>query len=243
MVKIVVANLKMNFTLAEVADYLEKVKEIEDDNLIICPSFIYLPYFTKKTFKVGAQNCFYENKGAFTGEISPTQLKSTGVDYVIIAHSERRHFFQENNEIIRKKVQAALGADLRVIYCLGETEAEKNSGQTIPVLEAQLKIIFDDFDNEQKDKIMIAYEPVWAIGTGNVPKTSELEKTLQYLKEKLKTTKDLEIKVLYGGSINENNIAELAQIKNLDGFLIGGASNDPSSLRIMLNKVRGLLDV
>ena len=218
--KIVAANLKMNLNYDEIKKYLEDINEIDNKNVIFIPTSIYVPYFLNKGYSVGVQNCHYLNKGAYTGETSPSQLKSIGVDYVLIGHSERRTYFNEDNDLLNMKIKEALNNGLKVIYCIGETEEERNHGKTKEVLKTELLEGLKDINEE----VIIAYEPVWAIGTSVTPTSLEIEEAVDYIKS------IYDYPTLYGGSTNDKNIEELNSIKNVDGFLIGGASLDTQKL-------------
>ena len=218
--KLLVGNLKMNLNKEDILSYLEKTKQIHSKNVVFCPSSLYLPYFLNQNLEVGVQNVFYEEKGAYTGEISPSQVKSMGANYVILGHSERRLYFHETEEILNKKIQKSLENNLKVIYCIGENKKEKEEGKTKEILKRELEIL-KNYPNEKN--IIIAYEPIWAIGTGLVPNNKIIYEMANFIKEYLKETLK-EIKVLYGRSVDDKNIKELNKIENIDGFLVGGAS-------------------
>ena len=179
--------------------------------------------------EVGAQNCHEnENYGAFTGSINSKMLKDVGAKYVIIGHSENRQR-GESNKKINKKIKSVLKSGLKVIFCIGETSQEKRKKKTYQVLNNQIKTGLDKVKN--KKNIIIAYEPVWSIGTGLIPKSNELIKIITFIKKKYKN-----LKVLYGGSVNSKNINELKLIENIDGFLIGGASQDAKKFIDIIKK-------
>ena len=215
-------NLSSLNTLDKVIKF-SKSKEINKGRLIYCPPFTLISSFSKK-FKncqigIGAQNCHEsESYGPYTGSVNSRMLKNIGAHFVIIGHSESRKK-GENNKLINLKIKSALKAKLKVIFCIGETLAEKRKKKTQTILFNQIKDGLDSIKN--KSNIFIAYEPVWAIGTGIVPKTKDLLKTVKFIKSKFK---DKSPKVLYGGSVNPENIKNLKEINNIDGFLIGGAS-------------------
>lgn len=235
MEKIVAANLKMNMTLEETNKYINEIGNINNKNLIIFPSSLYLPFFVNKGFSCGSQNAYSENKGAFTGEISPMQLKSLGVEYVILGHSERRQILNETNEIINKKVNIALINDLNVILCIGETKEQYEQHNTNNVLKEQITKCLKNISFENTKKIIIAYEPIWSIGTGVIPTNEIIHTTTDYIKEVFKSLYNgLEIRVLYGGSVNDENIESINTIDNLSGVLVGGASMNANKL----NKIK-----
>ena len=223
-----IANWKMYGSLSSL-NTLDKVikfsksKEINKGRLIYCPPYTLISSFSKK-FKncqigVGGQNCHEsESYGAYTGSINSRMLKNVGAQYIIIGHSENRKK-GEDNKLINLKIKSALEAKLKVIFCIGETLIEKRKKKTQLILSKQIKIGLDNIKN--KSNIFIAYEPVWAIGTGIIPKSKELLNTVAFIKSKFN---DKIPKVLYGGSVNPQNIINLKNINNIDGFLIGGAS-------------------
>ena len=223
-----VANWKMYGNLSSL-NTLDKVikfsksKEINKGRLIYCPPYTLISSFSKK-FKncqigIGGQNCHEsENYGAYTGSINSRMLKNIGAHFVIIGHSENREK-GENDKLINLKIKSALEAKLKVIFCIGETLTEKRKKKTQSILSKQIKVGLDSIKN--RSNIFIAYEPVWAIGSGIIPKSKDLFKTVEFIKKKFNGKSS---KVLYGGSVNPQNITNLKEINNIDGFLIGGAS-------------------
>jgi triosephosphate isomerase len=226
-----VGNWKMNpDTLAKakklfdgIEKELRKTPEVfKKEEIILCPPFLYLSEIKNLILKsqlkihLGAQNCFFEEKGAFTGEISPKMLKSLGVKYVILGHSERRKNFAENDEIINKKILAVLKEKLVPILCVGETEKERKSQKTLSVLKNQLKKGLKNVS--QIEKMILAYEPVWAIGTKNPCEPESAKKVLLFLRKFLK-----KIPILYGGSVNSKNAKDYIKV-GFNGLLVGGAS-------------------
>ena len=200
-----------------------KSKEIKKGRLIYCPPFTLISSFIKKfencLIDIGAQNCHEsENYGSHTGSINCKMLKDIGANYVIIGHSENRKK-GENNKLINQKIKSAMKANLKVILCVGETFSEKKRGKTKSVLSSQIKMGLHKI--KKKSNIFIAYEPVWSIGTGRIPKLSDLEKNVDFIKKKFQGKLP---KILYGGSVNPQNINQLKKIQDLNGFLIGGAS-------------------
>lgn len=236
--KLIVANHKMNMDAKEANEYLKELGNINNKNLIICPTSIYIPYFLKKKFEVGIQNTFIHEKGSYTGEISPKQAKSLGVNYTIIGHSERRIYFNETDTLINKKVLESLNNNLKVILCIGETLEEKNMLKTDKILKRQIINALRDVENI--DNVIIAYEPVWSIGTGIIPESKEISATISYIKtiiDKLYPSNN--VKILYGGSVTEKNIKSLNKIKEVNGFLVGGASLNTKSLLKIIEVVAG----
>ena len=217
-------NLSSLNTLDKVIKF-SKSKEINKGRLVYCPPYTLISSFSKK-FKncqigIGGQNCHEsESYGPYTGSVNSQMLKNIGAHFVIIGHSENREK-GENDKLINLKIKSALEAKLKVIFCIGETLIEKRKKKTQLILSKQIKIGLDNIKN--KSNIFIAYEPVWAIGTGIIPKSKDLLETINFIKSKFK---DKSPKILYGGSVNPQNIINLKKINNIDGFLIGGASQN-----------------
>ncbi len=184
----------------------------------------YAKMLKSSNIMVGAQNISTESNGAFTGEISGEMLAEIGCDFVIVGHSERRTKLAESNDLINKKVFAALKNKLTPIICVGETREEKEEGKTIRVIKHQVKSALKDLYSNEISGIIIAYEPLWAIGTGAIPTVTDISTVVMIIKSTVsKIFNDENVKVIYGGSCNENNVATLETVPNLDGFLIGGA--------------------
>ena len=230
---IVAGNWKMNNTIAESIALAKAIKEgttnIINGEVIVTPTFTAL-FSVGETIKgsnvsLAAQNMFYEDKGAFTGEISSGMLKDIGCAYVIIGHSERRKYFHEEDQDVNLKVKKALMAGLKPIMCVGETDDERVNGITRSVIDRQIKHGLSGV--EKIDNVVIAYEPVWAIGTGKVATPVEAEEVHQFIRGILKdlygSTAD-DIRILYGGSVTKDNIGDLIAIADIDGALVGGAS-------------------
>ncbi len=234
MKKIIALNLKMNLGYKEILDYIKTIQNKVTDNyeVIFFPTSIYLDLFKKSGYLVGAQNVHFENKGAYTGEISPYQLKSLGVDYTLVGHSERRLHFKENDILINEKVKGALKNQLKVILCVGETDEERLSNKTYSVIENQLK---NNLQNIDLEDVTIAYEPVWAIGSGKTPTKDEIDEVVSFIKKKVKQENAIDIRVLYGGSVNKENIKDIMSIKSVDGVLVGSSSIDPNYLISMID--------
>jgi len=233
--KLIVGNIKMNMKFSDIPNYINSFKNINNKNLIICPSYIYIPYFLNYNFNVGSQNvCAYED-GGYTGEISAKQLHSIGVKYTIIGHSERRIKLKETDIEINKKIKNALDSHLKVILCVGETKEENDLLKKDVVIKRQLRNAL--FNIDDISNITIAYEPVWAVGTNSIPKKEELIKTITYIKRIILNMYNKDIKVIYGGSINEKNINNFNEIKELNGFLVGSASINPNRFIEIINKI------
>ena len=225
----------MHKSVEEGVSFVDKIKnrilDKVEAKVIFCPPFTSLFSIVKALngtdFGVGAQNTHFDVQGAYTGEISIGMLKSTGVQYVILGHSERRHIFGETDIWINKKIHAALNAELVPIFCIGETLDDRKSNQTAQVLENQLNLGLQGMESIDPVKMIIAYEPVWAIGTGetaSVHQVAESHGYIQSVLERMFGQVGYEVPILYGGSVNENNAAELIQTDGVSGFLIGGAS-------------------
>lgn len=234
--KFFMANWKMHKTVQEalefLKDFIPSVQGISDREIGIAPAFVCIESMSKALrdtdIKVGAQNVFYENKGAYTGEVSPVMLKDLNVDYVIIGHSERRKYFHETDEIINLKIKATMSENLNVIFCIGETLEERESEKTFDVLKKQIEKGLENI--EKYNSLVLAYEPVWAIGTGKVASEFQIEEAHAFIRNRLKdiySDKADRIRILYGGSVSPENIHPIMNIANVDGVLVGGASLDP----------------
>ena len=220
-------------SIHKVVKFFKTFKKNKFIKIIYCPPSTLICPMSKKLKKtnieVGAQNCHEQNTyGAFTGSINSMMLKNVGAKYIIIGHSENRQA-GETNKLINLKIKNALKSGLKVIFCIGETLQEKRKKITKKILNKQIKLGLNKIKN--KKNVIIAYEPVWSIGTGLIPKSNELFKTLDFIKKKIKNNK-----VLYGGSVNPKNIHELKLINNIDGYLIGGASQDPKKFIDIIKK-------
>ncbi len=230
----VAGNWKMNLNLAQARALLEDIQaRLPEDppvDLAVFPPFVLLQplahMLKRLPIGLGAQNCHFEPKGAFTGEISPLMLKDAGCDSVIIGHSERRHVFGEPGDLLKKKVEAALGAGLKVIYCVGETLTEREAGQTEPVLTRQVHEVLGA--EVSLDRVTIAYEPVWAIGTGRTATPEQAQSAQAFVRQEIKKLYNSEVgdrvRIQYGGSVKAANARELMSRPDVDGALVGGAS-------------------
>ena len=233
--KIVAGNWKMNMTPAKAVELVNSLKDkinTTDVDVVICPPFVCLPAVldaVKGTnIAVGAQNMHFEEKGAFTGEIAPDMLVELGVKYVIIGHSERRQYFAETDETVNKKVLKAIEHNLVPVICVGESLAEREQGVTIDLVRLQTKIALKDVKAEDAKKVVIAYEPIWAIGTGKTATSAQAEEVCKAIREVVAEVYGQEVadevRVQYGGSVNGGNANELFNMGNIDGGLVGGAS-------------------
>ena len=227
-------NLQSLNTLSKVIKF-SKSKEIRKGRLIYCPPYTLISSFLKKfqncLIDIGGQNCHESDDfGPHTGFINAKMLKNVGANYVIIGHSENREK-GETDKIINQKIRSAIKAKLKVIFCIGENLKQKKNGKTKSVLQKQIKFGLDKVN--KKTNLFIAYEPVWSIGTGKIPKMKDLKQTVKFIKNQFKFKIP---KILYGGSVNPQNIKDLREIKELDGFLIGGASQNPKKFIDIVKK-------
>jgi len=222
----------------ETAGQLVKLLPMTTDiDVMIAPPFTALAQVSDvvrgSCVSLGAQNLFWEAQGAFTGEISPAMLVSAGCKYVIIGHSERRQYFNETDETVNRRIKAAFDNDLIPVMCVGESEKERESKNTFSVLDKQLKMGLEDFSSDDLKGLVIAYEPVWAIGTGKTATSEQAQEVHQFLRSVLEKSFGnilaKSIRILYGGSVKPNNIAELMTMPDVDGALVGGASLDPET--------------
>jgi triosephosphate isomerase len=235
---VIAANWKMHKTVAETGAFLDafvpEVKGIDDAEIVIAPPFTALAAAGAKmagtNVALAAQNVFYEEKGAYTGEIAPSMLTDLGCVYAIVGHSERRQYFGETDETANKRIKLALTHGLRVIFCIGETLEQREAGKTNEVLDGQLSGGLRDIPIEQ---IVVAYEPVWAIGTGVTATTEQAQDAHEFVRGKLKKLygeeKAAGVRILYGGSVKPDNVDELMACADVDGALVGGASLEPES--------------
>ena len=245
---IIAGNWKMNKTRPEAKELLEAIKPLVANaegkvEVIACVPFTNLETAVNVTagsnVKIGAENVHFEKSGAFTGEISADMLTELGVEYVVIGHSERRQYFGETDETVNKRLLAALQAGLKPIVCVCETEAEREGGLTEKVLEKQIVEGLKGFKSKDFDKIVIAYEPVWAIGTGKTATATDANNTIGYIRhilaKKLHRSIAEKTRIQYGGSMNVKNCKELMAQEEIDGGLIGGASLKADDFAFIVN--------
>ena len=233
---LIAGNWKMYKTPDEAAETAEQlvrnVGAVTDVDMMIAPTFVALAavYTVIKNSQIalGAQTLYWEDEGAYTGEISAPMLKSAGCRYCIIGHSERRQYFGETDATVNKKIKAAIKAGLRPVFCVGETEKERESGQTLSILDKQIKKGLERLVPEQLDSLIIAYEPVWAIGTGKTATNDQAQEVHGFVRSLVKDNFGqalaTSIRILYGGSVKPDNIASLMAMPDIDGALVGGAS-------------------
>lgn len=227
MSKLFIANWKMELSLKESLKLVKDFKKLFagfKSQVVICPDFLSLPILipelSKSQIKLGAQDCALEKFGAYTGEVSAFNLKKLGVSYVILGHSERRQNFLEDDVLINRKIKAAQAAGLQVILCVGETAQERCNGQTFEIIKRQIKQALKGISKT----LIIAYEPVWAIGSGRSATAFEAQEVHSLIKKEARQILKKEIKVIYGGSLNVKNSLDFRGAKDVDGFLVGGSS-------------------
>lgn len=242
----------MHKTIPEALDLVKALRENsavqEETELVVIPPFTALSEIRKATegskVQLGAQNMFWEEKGAFTGEISPGMLKDAGCQYVVIGHSERRQYFGETDEIVNKKIKAALAHDLRPIMCIGESLEEREREETIKKVETQITGGLKDLTEKEFSRIIIAYEPIWAIGTGLTATPEQAEEVHRFIRDKLLERYGKEMAsyaiILYGGSVKPDNTFSLLKEEDINGALVGGASLEADSfIQIAKESIRG----
>jgi len=229
-------NWKMNKTVGEALDLVRELKTaisgVKAVEVAVAPPFTALYAIRKElegsSIHLAAQNLYWEERGAFTGEVSPLMLKEVGCHYVIIGHSERRQFFGETDETVNRRIRAALAQGLKVIFCIGETLSEREEGKTFSIIERQLEGGTKGLGDQEMTKMVMAYEPVWAIGTGKTATPEQAEEVHRFIREKLgklySREVSEEIRVQYGGSVTPENVKGLMNQPNIDGALVGGAS-------------------
>lgn len=233
---LIAGNWKMYKTPQEAAEtaeqLVEQVRDVSDVDIMIAPPFTALESVSRaiknSPVALGAQDLYWEEEGAYTGEISAPMLKSMGCEYGIIGHSERRQYFGETDKTVNQKIQAAIRIGLKPVFCIGETEQERESEQTFSVLDKQVRKGLERLVLEQLDTLIIAYEPVWAIGTGKTATDDQAQEVHQFIRSLIEKSfgNDLSksIRILYGGSVKPDNIANLMAMPDIDGALVGGAS-------------------
>ena len=244
--KIIAGNWKMNKLPNEAIAFIEEliplVKDTQNE-VILCVPYIDLFYTLLTTqdtnIKIGAQNMHFEEKGAYTGEVSGEMLKSIGVEYVIIGHSERRQYFNETDETVNKKLKKALDIGLKPIICVGENLEQRESGKAKDVVTTQIKLALEGLNSEKIKNVIIAYEPIWAIGTGKTATKEDANETIKWIREEVanlygKGMADSVI-IQYGGSVKTTNAKDLFEMSDIDGGLIGGASLDAQEFSKIVN--------
>ena len=230
---IIALNNKSNLEKEEFNSYLINLNNINTTNpIILCPTFLNVPLFQSDKIFLGAQNVSKNKSGAYTGEISASQLKSHNVKFCIVGHSERRQLLNETDNDIAEKIKLLLENEIIPILCIGETQEEYNNKETKNILYKELMNALIGLSEREISKIIVAYEPIWSIGTGLIPTIEEIDTNLEYIKSLLPGNK-----VLYGGSANDENIDILKTSNYIDGYLLGGLSLKPDKLQMFINKL------
>ncbi|QEZ68964.1 triose-phosphate isomerase [Paraclostridium bifermentans] len=243
---IIAGNWKMHKTIAEAVEFVNEIKgkvNNTDVEAVICAPFTLLKDLKEATkgtpIKIGAQNMHYADNGAFTGEISAPMLKELDIDYVVLGHSERRQYFNETNETVNKKVLKALEAGIDPILCIGETLEEREADKTKDVCKVQTEKALENVTAEDMKKVVIAYEPIWAIGTGKTATADQANDVIAYVREVVKGLYGEEIseevRIQYGGSVKPSNVSEIMNQTDIDGALVGGASLQPADFTELVN--------
>ena len=243
---IIAGNWKMNKTSAEAVKFIEEIKESvsgTDVEAVICAPFTSLKDLRKAAegtnIKIGAQNMHYEESGAYTGEISASMLSEIGVDYVIIGHSERRQYFNETDATVNKKIKKAFESDITPIFCVGETLEERETDKTKEIVKAQIEKGLEGLSKENAKKLVVAYEPIWAIGTGKTASSEDANEVIAYIREIIKGIYSEEIseevRIQYGGSVKPSNVEEIMNESDIEGALVGGASLEAKDFTELVN--------
>jgi triosephosphate isomerase len=244
---LIAANWKLNKTVAQTEEFLDDFLENvpEGPEVVICPAYLSLGVAVARCaegpVRVAAQNMHEEPEGAFTGEVSAPMLLELGVQGVILGHSERRQYFCESDQALARKVPAALQAGLEPILCVGENEAQRDADETEGVLTRQIEADLADVDDEQLGDVVIAYEPIWAIGTGRTATPEQAQEAVALIRGLVEFRSPLAadaVRILYGGSVKPDNAAELMAQRDVDGALVGGASLDPSDFAAIVDAAR-----
>lgn len=236
--KYLICNLKANKTKDEMIDYekeLSSIKVSSDIELVICPSTPFLWLFQNENYKIGSQDISKFDSGSYTGEITAEQLSSLNVQYALIGHSERRTYLYEDESTIIEKIKKSYHNHIQPIYFIGETKEEKIASLTKEVLENKITHIMNEVPEYKREKMLIVYEPIWAIGTGETPSIKDISKSIFYIKEIIKKKYNLTLPVLYGGSVNDNNIIELSSLKEIDGLVLGESAKNSQSIKEIYN--------
>lgn len=247
--KVIAGNWKMNMTDPGAVELVKQLKEslrsFNEVELVVCPPFTSLSSLSKilagSNIGLGAQNLFWESSGAHTGEVSAEMLLSVGCKYVIIGHSERRQYFGEDNQSVNRKVKSAIAGGLTPIVCVGERLEQREAGKTEAVVEDHIRGGFEGLSSEQVSKTIVAYEPVWAIGTGKTATPEQANEVHLFIRELIKELYDADLssrtRILYGGSVKPENARSLIEQPELDGFLVGGASLKAESFAAIAREV------
>ena len=245
----IAANWKMNKSIVEADDFLDEflpTQSAEGPEVVICPTYLALARVAERCagtpVRSAAQNMYFEDSGAFTGEVSAPMLLELGVDGVILGHSERRQYFGETDPALARKVRRALSAGLMPILCVGESLEQRECGDTESVLSGQVLADLAEVHTDDLDRVVIAYEPIWAIGTGVTATTDQAQEAIHFIRNLLRS-RDPEmaerVRILYGGSVKPDNAAELMSQPDIDGALVGGAALDPAGFGAIVDASRG----
>ena len=235
--KLVVGNQKTYLNRFDVIDFINNTSDVDCSRAVVCPSDLYLDiYLEKSKYVVGAQNVSCKGNGASTGEISAEQLNSIGASYCIVGHSERRSDQHETSEMFVLKIKNLLEYNITPIFCVGENLEQKERDASKDVVGKQVLEVFENLDVESMEKIIIAYEPIWSIGTGKIPTNEDIEDVVSYIKDLVQDKFGKRVAVLYGGSVNMKNVDTLNTIDVVDGYLIGGASTKPEEFKYIMEK-------
>ncbi len=244
--KVIAGNWKMNMLPNEAMEYIQAFEPLVKNSkaeVILCVPYTDLFYCITNAqgtnIKIGAQNMHFAESGAYTGEVSPKMLKSIGVEYVIIGHSERRQYYNETDESVNKKLKAAFENELKPIVCVGETLEEREAGKAEQIITTQTRLALDGLSNEQVKNTIIAYEPIWAIGTGKTATSEDANNAIKSIREEIKRIYGEEVSseviIQYGGSVKSSNAKELFETSDIDGGLVGGASLKPEEFSKIVN--------
>lgn len=244
--KVIAGNWKMNMLPGETINFIEQIAPMvkkSENEIILCVPFTDIFYawhsLEGSNIKLGAQNMHWEESGAYTGEVSGQMLKSVGVEYVIIGHSERRAYFAETDETVNKKIKAVFANDLKPILCVGESLEQREAGKTEEIITNQTEKALEGLTNEQIKNTIIAYEPIWAIGTGKTATAEDANNSIKAIRNKIESLygKDVaqEVIIQYGGSVKSSNAKELFETSDIDGALVGGASLKPDEFAKIVN--------
>lgn len=243
---IIAGNWKMNKTPAEAVEMINELKPLVKDakcEVVLCPTFVCLPAALEaakgSNVKIAAQNMHFENSGAFTGEVSPVMLEAMGIKYVVLGHSERREYFNETDEALNKKVKAAFAHNITPILCCGETLEQRENGTTNEVVGGQIKADLEGLSKELAEKVVIAYEPIWAIGTGKTATDEQANETIIAIRnvvtEMFGSEVANKVRIQYGGSVKPGTIKNQMAMSDIDGALVGGASLKASDFSQIVN--------
>ena len=244
--KVIAGNWKMNMLPNEAIEYIETLSKLvknTENEVVLCVPYTDLFYALltaqNTNIKIGAQNMHFEEKGAYTGEISPQMLKSINVEYVIIGHSERRQYYNETDETVNKKLKSAHKVGLKPIVCVGETLEQREEGKTSEVITKQTALALEGLNEQEVEETIIAYEPIWAIGTGKTATSEDANESIKEIRKEIarkygQQTAERVI-IQYGGSVKSKNAKELFSMSDIDGGLVGGASLDPEEFSKIVN--------